>query len=489
MALNRLHTLVQRAINTRRRRMAHTPVRQRKYRKNARQRQGGVQLQARRGSHNGFTKFGGSAALCGYLSHVLQFRERFASVTVKKGTNSQFTTVDMLLGLLGLIMLGCDRVYHINDQFGEDVLLAKQLGLVRIFDQSTANRFLRQFKKWHTNQLERILRGMVWAHGGCVRVVCRILDIDASDLTRMTHKSTGAKPGRNKRNKGKDSYLITCGFAGDQVVATDFRAGNAHCSQALTVVFEKAMTAMSRIDLIRLDAGYISIRTLTWLLAQKVSAASDEAISFLVGCNGQANGLKVAKAYARQHPERWTQVTAGSDDILVMNFSNVQLFSDYPDGVVRLVLVKMKQQVKTCKQNTIRYHARTRIYGIATNLRQGYGARQIFKKYQQRQTIELMFRELKNSFPVGKLPSNHYYADYGWFLLCCLAYNAGYYFKRDVVPVGYKRCSMATVRRRFLEVPALRTDVWEVEFNRDYRYFREYLAMSHAVQRLSDTGT
>jgi hypothetical protein len=240
--------------------MAHKQVRQRKHRKKARHRQGVARLQVRRSAANGFTKFGGSGALIRYLTDVLRFRERFASVTVKKGKNSQFTTVDMLLGLLGLIMLGCDRVCRINDRFGDDVLLAKQLGLVRIFDQSTANRFLRTFKKWHTNQLERILQVMIRLHGGFVGMTCRALDIDASDLTRMTHHSQGAKPGRNTRHKGKDSYLISCGFAGNQVVATDFRSGNAHCSQALIVVFETALKTLARIDLVRLDAGYISPR-------------------------------------------------------------------------------------------------------------------------------------------------------------------------------------------------------------------------------------
>ena len=469
--------------------MAHKQVRQRQHRKKTRQGQGGAQLQARRCPHNGMTKFGGSAALCLYLTNVLQFRERFACVTVNKGKNSQFTTVDMCFGLLGLIMLGCDRVFHINDRFGDDVLLAQQLGLVRIFDQSTVNRFLRTFTKWNTNQVERILMVTIQAHGMCVGLVCRILDIDASDLTRMTHKSQGAKPGRNKKHKGKDSYLISCAFAAHQVIATDFRSGNRHCSQALTTVFEKALKTLTRIDCIRLDAGYISINTLTWLLAQKVSATSEQAIAFLVGCNGQAQGIQWAKEYARTHAEQWTCYRDGDCSIQLMNFNDLQLFKDYKKGRVRVVLVKMIQRVKKCRHDKVRYHSQTRIYAIATNLRQGYGVRQIFKKYQQRQTIELMFRELKNSFCVGKLPSNHQHANYGYFLLCCLAYNASYYFKRDVVPVGHKQCSMAVVRRRFLAVPAFRPSVWEVEFNRDYQYFREYLAMSHTIQRLSDTGT
>jgi IS4 transposase len=209
-------------------------------------------------------------------------------------------------------------------------------------------------------------------------------------------------------------------------------------------------------------------------LAQKVSATSENAIKFLVACNGQAKGIQRAKAYARKHPECWVQYKKGSDEILVMNFTQIQLFEKDKNSLVRLVLVNMTQQVKKCKKNKVRYHAKTRIYAIATNLRQGYGPRQIFKKYQQRQTIELMFRELKNAFTVGKLPSNEQYANYAYFLLCCLAYNASSYFKRDALPAQHKNSSMATIRRKFLEIPANRLDVWDIEFNRNYQYLKEY---------------
>ncbi len=469
--------------------MAHSQHRQRRKNTRARQRNHLRPMRVQRAPDNAATKFGGSAALIQYLQGVLRFRQRFAIVTIKKGKNSQFTTVDMLFGLLGMLMLGCDRVCHINDRFGDDVLLAKQLGLVRIFDQSTANRFLRMFKKWHITQLERILLQMVQFHGKFLALTCRVLDIDASALTRSTHKSQGAKPGRNKKHKGKDSYLISCGFAGKQVVATDFRSGNVHCSQVLTTIFEKALRAMTRIDLIRLDAGYIGVDMLTWLLAQTVSATSNEAIAFLAACNGRAKGVQQAKAYARTHSEDWEAYKTGSKEILVMNFNQVQLFEAEEKSLVRLVLVKMTQKVKRCKKNKIRYHTDTRIYAIATNLRRGYGARQIFKKYQQRQTIELMFRELKNAFTVGKLPSNALYANYAYFLLCCLAYNASAYFKRDALPPHYRTSSMCTIRRKFLEISAIRLDVWEVTFHRNYRYLKDYERIVNNVHTLINDVT
>jgi len=122
------------------------------------------------------------------------------------------------------------------------------------------------------------------------------------------------------------------------------------------------LKAMLRIDLIRLAAGYISVSTLTWLLTQKVSTTSDRAMAFLVGCNGQAQGIQWAKDYAHTHPEQWTPYRPGDPTILLMNFNQVQLCKEYDEGRVRLVLVKMTQRVKKCHHNKVRYHSQTRIY-------------------------------------------------------------------------------------------------------------------------------
>ncbi|MCP4119729.1 MAG: transposase, partial [Desulfobacteraceae bacterium] len=427
---------------------------------------------------------GGSAVLIQYLDSALDFRKRFSIVTIKKGKNSSFSTIDMLFALLALMMLGCDRIFHINDKFKDDELLARQLGIVRIFDQSTASRFMAKFNKWHVNQVERILSKLTETQGRFDSSNRNELDIDASDLTRSSHNTEGAKPGKNKKNKGKDSYLISCGFSNNQVVGAHMTSGNVHCSQAMETVFNKAMAIMDRIDLLRLDAGYIGIDTLKWLLLLTVNPDSSEKMKFLVGCNGQADGVKQAKEYARKHPQEWVLMKKGEKKIHVMDFKNVPLFKAYPEGKVRLVLVRMNQKIKKVKDNKIRYHRQIRIYAIATNLTRGYGPRQIFTKYHKRQRIELMFRELKNSLAVGKLPSGNKNANYGHFLLCCLAYNTAYYFKRDLLPKKYQNRVIATIRRQFFEIPAKRLDTWNIEFNLNYRYKKAYERMINKLHRL-----
>jgi Transposase DDE domain len=442
-----------------------------------------VRIKISRAKHSAATRFGGSAILVQYLGEVLNFRQRFSTVKIKKGKNSTFTSVDMLFALLAITMLGCDRLFHINAQFRDEEMLAKQLGIARIFDQSTAHRFLLKFNQWNINQLEQVLNRLIEEQGRFEQTLLgrNVLDIDASDLTRSSHHTEGAKPGRNKKNKGKDSYLISCGYAGKQVVATHLTSGNIHCSQPMEAVFQQALTVMKRIDLVRMDAGYCGAVVLTWLLTQTVSLTSTKKVKFLIGCNGQANGVKEAKKYAQKHPEKWVEV---KKNIWVMDFKNTQVFDKLETGIARLVLVKMKQEIKKCKNKKVRYHVQTRIYGIITNLTRGYSAVKIFKKYHQRQTIELMFRELKNAFSVGKLPSGRMKANYAYFLMCCLAYNCSYYFKRDVLPKEHQHHSMTTIRRMFLVFPANYRHIWKVELNSTYRYLKSYEKMAQNVYTL-----
>ena len=223
---------------------------------------------------------------------------------------------------------------------------------------------------------------------------------------------------------------------------------------------------------------------LTWLLQQTVTPTEKRKIAFLVACGGQAKGVQTAKADAARRSTAWIPYQQGPDNtIWVMNFNKVKLF-DQSDDRVRLVLVKMKQKVKTCKKNKVRSHDKTRIYAIVTNLTNGYGPRQIFRKYHQRQTIELMFRELKNAFFVGKLPSQKMNVNQVYFLMCCIAYNASSYFKRDALPTSHQNASMITVRAIFLQVPAKSTATSKIEFNaKSHRaWFCE--AMARKVKRL-----
>ena len=55
--------------------------------------------------------------IAAFIIDVLCLRDRFSAVTIKKGNNSEFSTVDMCIGIITIIMLECERMRHIDTSF------------------------------------------------------------------------------------------------------------------------------------------------------------------------------------------------------------------------------------------------------------------------------------------------------------------------------------------------------------------------------------
>ena len=71
-----------------------------------------------------------------FLIDVFGMRRRFSAVSIIKGKNSTFSVVDLCVGILAIIILECERLSHVDDQFGRELILAHELGLKRFFSQS-----------------------------------------------------------------------------------------------------------------------------------------------------------------------------------------------------------------------------------------------------------------------------------------------------------------------------------------------------------------
>ena len=51
----------------------------------------------------------------------------------------------MIVGILILIVLGVERLYHISDEYQDENVLAQQMGMTKIFSGDTAYRFVKKF--------------------------------------------------------------------------------------------------------------------------------------------------------------------------------------------------------------------------------------------------------------------------------------------------------------------------------------------------------
>lgn len=411
-----------------------------------------------------------------FLVEVLQMRRRFAVVSIAKGRNCTFSVVDLCVGILAIIMLECERLSHVDDQFGRELILAHQLGLKRFFSQSTAHRFINQFQGWHINQLRRMHEGLLREKGSAPKVQEKVVDFDATTLSVEGRKREGAEPGFNRKAKGKDCYQASAAFCAHEVITQTLDKGHVHCSKRLETLFLRAWQILGRFDVSRLDSGYFSIETISFLLGYV-------GLHFLIVASGRCMGIQQARAYALDHPHRWKPV-GRAQQTWVMNFNSHPLFAGLTLSL-RVVLVKRRERVKKVKNGRVHWRTKEFIYGIVTNIdRKEKTPNAIYRFYHARGTIENFFRETRQAFHLGKLPSQRFRGNEAYLWFVALAYNGFIWFKRDVLPKHLQRRNVQTIRRK-LNVEAdihLLPDSFYLVFNQHFKFTRTYV---YLFQRLA----
>lgn len=74
--------------------------------------------------------------------------------------------------------------------------------------------------------------------------------------------------------------------------------------------------------------------------------------------------------------------------------------------------------------------------------------------YNQRANAELVIREMKEAYALGKIPTGLWDANVAHFQIVVLAYNLLNWFKRFCVPAEWQRLTLPTLRHRLLLIPA-----------------------------------
>lgn len=78
----------------------------------------------------------------------------------------------------------------------------------------------------------------------------------------------------------------------------------------------------------------------------------------------------------------------------------------------------------------------------------------VWRFYKNRARVELDIRELKESFPLGKIPTNNFLANAVHFELILLAYDLVNWFRRLCLPEKWQRATLHTLRTELLVLPA-----------------------------------
>jgi len=78
----------------------------------------------------------------------------------------------------------------------------------------------------------------------------------------------------------------------------------------------------------------------------------------------------------------------------------------------------------------------------------------VWRFYNDRAEAELVIRELKEAYALGKIPSRRWEVNEAYFQLVVFAYNLLNWFRRLCVPPELQRWSLRTLRNQLLLVPA-----------------------------------
>jgi len=77
----------------------------------------------------------------------------------------------------------------------------------------------------------------------------------------------------------------------------------------------------------------------------------------------------------------------------------------------------------------------------------------VWRFYSPRATIEKNIRELLYDLPLGKIPTDDWTANVGFFQLVLMAFNIAHWFKRLCLPPEYLHATLETLRTDLLVVP------------------------------------
>jgi hypothetical protein len=357
---------------------------------------------------------------------------------------------DFCMGLCLAISVGCCPLSKIDTELYEEKKLARSIGLeAGFFSSSQAHRILNIFKGYHVNQMKRIGYTLVSQFGDAPRKDIIIVDIDQSTRPTYADKREGSTTGKNVKH-GQKCLQWSVSFCGGEVIDQQLKEGYRHCIDDFKDRYQQTRKILHRIDILRIDGGYLSAANLNLLGDQLFCTKAS------VNLTCVKEGLKIAQGHYWKHVDKHTKLfDCGLMDIFP------EVSKKY-----RLILVKgQRRQEKRIPKNQRQYGRGHRpyrltyrkiIFGILTNI--PGTPLQIYQLYKERQTIENYFRDSYWSFETGKLPSKHFRANQTYLLLVSIVQNALQWFKQQCLPESWRSCSYQTIRDELINRKALVTE-------------------------------
>jgi len=383
----------------------------------------------------GLTRYGGVALLHLFFQRM-GLRRSVARAIRYRQRNNDYSVGESIEALLYPLILGLGRV-ETTEPLRHNGVFQYLAGLPRYPEATTLRRFLLRFSRRGRDKLvalhDRWRREML-SRPRCQRTV--IFDLDTTVLTVYGRQGQSAV-GFNPHKRGRRSYLSLLGFEGTtrDVFYGSYHPGNTHPSEEVRALlrdmFAKLPSEVHQVRL-RADGAFHGRKTLEFIEERRAFYVI--VVKLTRPLQNRLGGL------------RYRRIAAGI---------SAATFEYCPQGWKRprrLVVIRRPVPEEPSAQLHLFQMGGYSYQVFVTNM--ALKPLNLWRFYNRRATAELIIRELKDAYALGKIPTRDFPANECFFQMALLAYNLLNWFKRLCLPPRWQRMTLARLRQRLLVVPA-----------------------------------
>jgi hypothetical protein len=262
-----------------------------------------------------------------------------------------------------------------------------------------------------------------------------IFDLDSTVLP-LYGKQEMARIGYNPKKWGRPSYHPLICFNG---ITRDFwhgelRPGDTHTAtgvlELLKTSFAKLPSSVKRVT-VRADKGFYDHETIEYLESHKalfviVAKLTQPIKKTLSGLRYRTHSYGLETSEFNYQPTGWKKQ-------------------------YRFVVIRRPFPEDPTEQLTLFSMGKYSYQVIVTNM--SLIPLNTWRFYNGRASVELIIKELKGDYPLGKIPTKHFAANEAYFHLLLFAYNLINWFKRLCLPTEFQPMTLKTLRSRLLLIP------------------------------------
>ncbi len=427
----------------------------------------------------GLTQFGGVTLIAhffrrlglqGALSRHIRFAQR----------NNRYSISESLEALLYPLILGLGRI-ETTEPLRYNGVFHYLAGLPGYPDATSVRRFLERLAQAGREALLKLHD--TWRAAMIGQSTRAIFDLDTTVLTVYGHQEQ-AEVGYNPKKRGRPSYLPLLCFEGNTQDCWEgsYHPGDTHVSTITIPLLEHAFAKLPepiREVRVRADGAFFDHKIVDFIEGKRafyaiVARLTRPLKNRLSGLRYRRISSGVWAAEFRYCPHGWP-------------------------GPRRFVAIRRPVPEEPSAQLHLFQMGGYSYQVLVTNLT--LRPLHLWRFYNQRARAELIIRELKDAYALGKIPTQAFAANEAFFQIVLLAYNLLNWFKRLCVPPHLQRATLPRLRQRLFLVPAqlVRPDgvptlrlapgyVWAPDFTETLQRIRRLQSPFRIPRRIASPG-